>query len=94
MQTSHVLIGVVFISLCIVSATFAGCISSTTTDESVPVQQTLSPVSSTATAAPQDDLTLVESHVEAGEYGETYVAGTVRSNVDKQFTYVQVTVVE
>lgn len=93
MQNSHLIIGSVFMFLCIVSAIFAGCTSSTTST-SAPMQ-TLSPISTISTTVTQDNsLTLVESHAETGDYGTVYVAGTIKSNVDKTYTYVQVTINE
>jgi hypothetical protein len=75
----------------------AGC-TSTTTTANTPVQtlSTIKPAGTTTTTVTtaQDDLTLVESHVETGDYGARYVVGTVKSNVNKQFTYVQVTINE
>ncbi|MFZ1898067.1 FxLYD domain-containing protein [Methanoregula sp.] len=79
-------IGIVFLMiLC------AGCASTTTAN--VAPAQTLTPMIK-ATATTGSDFTLVESHVMTGDYGVQYVAGTVKSNVNKQFTYVQVTVNE
>lgn len=89
MQHSHV-IGVVCMMVCMVSALFAGCTSSAPSDSGS--TQTVSPASSTS--ATQDDLTLVESHLAAGDDGETYVAGTIRSNVDRQLSHVEVTIAE
>jgi len=84
-------------ALIVLGIFFAGCTSTTTTANS-PVQtlSTVKPAGTTTTiaASSQDALTLVESHVETGDYGARYVVGTIKNNVNKQFTYVQVTINE
>jgi hypothetical protein len=89
MQNSHVII---FTALIILGLFSAGC-ASTTTTAATPVQtlSTIKPVGTTV-AASSDEFTIVEDHTETGDYGSNYVVGTIKSNVNKQFTYVQVTV--
>ncbi len=94
MQNSHVII---VCALIVMGIFFAGCTNTTTTANS-PVQtlSTIKPAGTTTAvaASSQDTLTLVESHVETGDYGTRYVVGTIKNNVNKQFTYVQVTINE
>jgi uncharacterized protein YcfL len=92
------------VGLCLALVFVAGCSDSTPTP--VTPEQTLTPlVKSTVkttvnptvkitTVAAQEDFTLVESHVETGDYGTRYVVGTIKSNVNKQFSYAQVTINE
>jgi len=90
MQNSHVIILTAIIILGLFSA---GCTSSSQ-NVNTPVQ-TLSTIRPEGTVAASDsDFTLVESHTETGQYGNEYVAGTIKNNDNKEFSYVQVTINE
>jgi len=84
------------VSLLFIAVAFAGCVGESTSSVNTPVAtlSTIKPVVTKTTVTAQDDLTLVESHVETGDYGSRYVVGTIKNNVNKQFSYVQVTINE
>ena len=100
---------VIILGCCLVFILAAGCTDSSSSVPVTP-EQTLTPLVKTTvkttiyptikttvnptTVASQEDFTLVESHVETGDYGTRYVAGTIKSNVNKQFSYAQVTINE
>lgn len=39
---------------------------------------------------PKANLEVTESHIERGQFGNWYVAGTIKNNTNKQYRYVQV----
>ena len=88
------------VCLLMITIFFAGCVDESSVD--TPVSSTPYPgVKTTAkvttvktTVTPQEEFTLVESHVETGQYGNRYVVGIIKSNVNKQFSYAQVTINE
>jgi len=73
----------ILLVLCLFFAVLsAGCGSSTKVDSTGTSSGTTS----------KDDLQLIESHTEAGQYGMKYIVGQVKNNGGKTFGYVQVTI--
>jgi hypothetical protein len=88
MQNSHVIILTALIILGIFSA---GCTS--TSSSTVTPVKTLTPLSkataAVTTVSSQGDFTFVEDH---SDKADGYIGGTIKSNTDKTYSYVQVSI--
>lgn len=92
-------------ALIVLGIFFAGC-TNTSSSTATPVR-TLSTIPTVAshtvttsttyqpnvvTSSAVDDFTVLEDHVETGDYGAKYIVGTLKSNRDVTYSYVQVTI--
>jgi hypothetical protein len=80
MKNFHVII---VSALIVLGIFFAGCTSTTTSNAPVQTLSTIKPASSNS------DFTFVEDH---SNKAENYIGGTIKSNTDKTYSYVQVTI--
>jgi hypothetical protein len=76
----------------------AGCASTSQPDYVVPTS-TPTPTSIkiptrtyTPTSTPMENLQLIEAHQTTGDYGVKYIAGSIKNNAGKTYSYVQVTI--